>query len=284
MKLIRKAASKVETTRRRKPKRTIDGAAENWGEQYHLKAIGRALDVIESFPDENTELSLKEIGRSTGLPESSLFRILLTLENRGYLLQNGDGAYRLAPKLLFGRLHERAEHLRTCARPLLHELAARFDETASLACLVGDQVRVLDVLESFHEVRMGNRPGRVIPPHCSSLGKSITAFQDARSMDAILDAYGLYRRTDRTIVERGALMREFEEIRASGFACDREETVLGGVCFGAPISNPAGRVFAAISVSTPIVRMTPAREIEISSGVVETARRIENRLRGEEVE
>jgi DNA-binding IclR family transcriptional regulator len=149
---------------------------------------------------------------------------------------------------------------------------------------VGDQVRVLEVLESFHEVRMGNRPGRVIPPHCSSLGKAITAFQEARSMDAILDAYGLYRRTDRTIVERGALMREFEEIRTSGFACDREETVLGGVCFGAPISNPAGRVFAAISVSTPIVRMTPAREIEISNAVVETARRIETRLRGEEVE
>jgi DNA-binding IclR family transcriptional regulator len=265
--------------RRRRPKReTAEEGKSVWGEQYHLKAIGRALDVLECFEDDTTCLSLKELSKISKLPESSLFRILLTLENRGYLLQNADGSYRLPPKLLYGRLHERAETLRAVARPYLQKLAARFDETASLACLFGDQVRVLDTVETFQEIRMGNKPGRVLPPHCSSLGKAITAFQPPELVNRMLEVYGLFRRTERTIVERQVLLAEFDLIRQQGRAYDREETVMGGFCIGAPIAHPPGHVFAAISVSTPLVRMSPEREAEIIQALGETAELISSDL------
>src|SRR5262245_9861710 len=89
-----------QTAQRGRPKRSgLDDAQSNGAERYLSKAIGRALDVLDLFPDEQCRLNLKEISSCTSLPESSLFRILLTLENRGYLLMDSVGCYRLAPRV-----------------------------------------------------------------------------------------------------------------------------------------------------------------------------------------
>lgn len=254
--------------RRRRPKRR----AESAGEQYHLRAIERALDVLDAFTERRQELTLKDLSLLLRVPESSLFRILLTLESRGYLVQKPDGAYCLPAKLLYGRVHERAERLREQMRPYLQKLARRFDETASLAYLFGERIQVLDTVETFQEVRLTNKPGRVLPPHCSSLGKAITAFQPPERMDRILEVYGLFRRTENTIVDRQALLAEFEEIRRKGYAVDREESVAGGMCIGAPLTRDGQHVVASISMSVPMVRMSPEREQEIARAVLETAR------------
>ncbi|HWB87538.1 MAG TPA: IclR family transcriptional regulator [Bryobacteraceae bacterium] len=270
---IKQPAAAASVPRRRRPKagKAESGTRNGAGEQYHLRAIRRALDVLECFTDAKPELNLKELGAIIGFPESSIFRILLTLESCGYLIQNADGAYRLAPRLLVGKQHESAERLKTAVRPILSGLASRFDETSSLAYLFGDHIHAIDTVETFHEIRMINKAGRVLPPHCSSLGKVITAFQERELIDRILECYGLYRRTEKTIVDRYALMEQFEQIRRDGYAVDREETVLGGVCIAAPIRFPNQRVLASLSVSTPLVRMSPEREQEIAQAVIDAA-------------
>lgn len=264
----------VPAQRRRRPKRAATASAQvgDSGAQYHLRGISRALDVLECFDDARPERTLKEICDDIGLPESSLFRILLTLHSRGYLVQNPDGAYTLAPKILLGRLHERAERVRGVLRPHLQKLAGRFDETASSAYLFQDRIQVLDSVETFHSIRMTNKPGRVLPPHASSLGKAITAFQKAELIERILEVYGLVPRTARTVCDRQALIAEFEHIRAAGYAVDREESVPGGICIAAAISLDSGSVIAAVSVSTPAVRMSPERELDITRAVLDTAR------------
>src|SRR5437879_6008175 len=120
----------VPPQRRRRPKRAKLTAVQPGGQgaQYHQRAISRALDVLDSFDDLRPERTLKEVSQDVGLPESSLFRILLTLESRGYLMQNPDGAYTLSPKILLGRIQERAERVRGVLRPHLQKLAGRFDE------------------------------------------------------------------------------------------------------------------------------------------------------------
>jgi DNA-binding IclR family transcriptional regulator len=248
-------------------------------DQYQLKAITRGLEVLECFSDEQTTLNLREIAKQVSSPESSLFRILLTLKSHGYLLQNEDGSYRLPDKLLYGRVYERAERFRLALRPHLHTLARRFDETATVAYRFVDQVRVLDTVETFHEIRMTNRPGRVLPPHCSSLGKAIAAFQEPALAEHMLEIYGLYRRTEYTIVDRRILFEEYATIRGRGYAFDRQETILGGICIGAPIQDSGGRVIAAISVSSPLVRMTPSREEEIAETLVDAAAKVADSLK-----
>ncbi len=263
-----------KSVRRRIPKWALQSGADSpSGEQYYLRSIGRALEVLDCF-DGKAPLALKDISARTGLPESTLFRVLLTLEKHGYLQQAIDGCYQLAPKLRFGWLVEQANALRDRARPELERLVNRFNETASLSYLYDDRIHVLDSIETFHEIRMSNRIGRVLPPHCSAMGKAITAFQSRALADQILEVYGLSRRTDHTITDRARLFAELEEVRRTGVACDREESILGGVCFGAAIRPTGGPVVAAISLSTPVVRMTAAREEETRKAVLEAASRL----------
>jgi DNA-binding IclR family transcriptional regulator len=266
-------ATKEKSIRRRIPKWALhsNGAVSN--EQYYLRSIGRALEVLDCF-DGKASLALKEIGVCTGLPESTLFRVLLTLEKHGYLKQAVDGTYQLAPKLRFGWLVEQGNILREKVHPELERLAQRFNETASMAYLHDDRIHVLDSIETFHEIRMSNRVGRVLPPHCSALGKAITAFQDRVLAEQIVEIYGLSRRTEHTITDRSRLFEEFAEIRKTGIARDREESILGGICYSAAI-RPAGKpVVAAISLSTPIVRMTPERDEQTRKAVLEAAVRL----------
>jgi len=260
--------------RRRRPKSGPSDKRNPPADAYFSKAIGRALDVLECFTDERTALSLKEISTGMDLPESSLFRILMTLESRGYLHQNEDGSYRLTPRLLYGKMHEHAEKVRQAALPHLHSLATHFDETASISYLFDNCIQVLDTVEALHQMRFTNRPGRVLPPHCSSMGKAITAFQSQEQINRIVEGYGLIRRTPRTIADRAALFQEFEMIRKRGYAVDQEESIEGGFCVGAPVVISGRPVISAVSLSMPVVRMNQDLAPVIAEAVVGTAKAI----------
>jgi DNA-binding IclR family transcriptional regulator len=257
--------------------------SDNGTDRYLSKAIGRALDVLDLFTDEQISLNLRELSAMMRLPESSLFRVLLTLVDRGYLQQDNSGCYSLAPKLGYGKVRERAMRLKELAHPVLRRLGDQFNETASIAHLFETRVQVLDTVEALHEVRMINLPGRVLPPHCSSMGKAIAAFQEPPFADAMLSVYGLIRRTAATKVDRQAIMADFELIREQGFAVDHEEAAEGGICIGAPIRTPSGSVIAAVSVSTPSSRMTADRERLIMQAVLDAAAEITSLIQQEKI-
>ena len=275
------AESAKPTIRRRVPKwamETAEPTESNGDEAYYLRSIGRALDVLNCF-DGQTPLSLKEISLQMRLPESSLFRVLRTLEKHEYLHQNRDGTYQLAPRLIFGWLVRAADHVRAIARPELEKLVNLFNETASVSFLYDDRIHVLDCLETFHEIRMTNKVGRVLPPHCSAMGKVITAFQDRAHADRMLEVYGLNSRTEYTITDRQQLFAELAAARETGVACDREESIRGGICFGAAIRPEGKPVVAAISISTPSIRMDAKREAAIQAALLQSAARIAEQLR-----
>jgi DNA-binding IclR family transcriptional regulator len=160
----------------------------------------------------------------------------------------------------------------------LERIVNAFNETASLAYLFDDRIHVLDCIEDFHEIRMTNKIGRVLPPHCSALGKAITAFQNRELADRLLEVYGLTPRTDKTITDRHKLFAEFEQLRKTGIACDREESIRGGICFAAAICADAKPVMSAISLSTPTIRMDSQRELEIQAALLSAAQAIAHRL------
>lgn len=271
--------SPIAGPRRRRPQWATPGEPEDLkpegqSERYHSRTIERALDALEAFDSGATALSLKDLSNVIGQPESSLYRVLTTLQKRDYLLQNRDGTYQLTRKVLHGRLYERAELLKNTARPFMEELSRRFDETVSLSYLFTDYIQVLDTIESLHPIRVTNRAGRIIPPHCSSMGKAIMAYQSSDVADRMLETYGLVRRTEHSIADRQTLRRELETSRHSGFAVDRQESMLGGICYGAPIYDSASSVVGAISVSTPMQRLDDEREQNIREGVVHSATQI----------
>jgi DNA-binding IclR family transcriptional regulator len=95
----------------------------------------------------------------------------------------------------------------------------------------------------------------------------------------MLEAYGLTKRTEHSIVDRQALRLELERVQKEGIAFDREESMLGGICIGAPIRVSSGHIVAAISVSTPIQRIPRERERLIQQAVLSAAQSISASLR-----
>jgi len=111
----KRSAVAAKIARRRIPKWALQsGEPSSTDRQYYLRTIGRALEVLDYF-DGQIPLSLKDISARVKLPETSLFRVLLTLEKHKYLQQHHDGTYQLVPKLIFGWLRQAADRLRELA-------------------------------------------------------------------------------------------------------------------------------------------------------------------------
>ena len=220
--------------------------------RYFSRAIGNALHVLEILHQTRRPLALTEVTQQAKLPKSSVFRILRTLEITGYL-QRLDGD-RFAPSTATSMPNQLASRLLAAARPLMERLNHEFGETISLALLLENHIEVIAVVESPHRVYMINRVGGIIPPHASSLGKCITAFQSDERSHKLLRAFSMVRFTPKTIVDEAALSKEVELIRARGYATDIEESTLDGCCVGAPILGKDGHAVGAISIAMPKIR------------------------------
>lgn len=218
------------------------------------RSLAKGLQILETLRESSSPLPLRELSGAIGLGKASTLRLVRTLLASGYIARDTNENYGLAHEWPAADNRVRARRIQQIASPFLARLAAQFGETASLACLFGDMVRVVDVVESTHHIRMSNYRGRVLQPYASSLGKAIAAFQPPEKIQALLDTYGIYSLTPATLTDVRAIQQDLARVRERGVAFDSEETVPGGQCVGAPIRDDSGAVVAAISVSMPKLR------------------------------
>jgi DNA-binding IclR family transcriptional regulator len=103
-----------------------------------------------------------------------------------------------------------------------------------------------------------SRVGGRLPAHCTATGKIFLAHGEAAQFQQTVTA-GLARCTPRTIVAPGLLRRELERTAERGYGVNHEEVEIGVSAVAAPITDPSGRVVAAISVTGRSVGMDVAR-------------------------
>ena len=228
-------------------------------DKYFSKVIGKALDLIDILRASPQPLSLNELTLQLELTKSSVFRILHTLEVSGYIQRDSLGRYTAAEDLQASAPGQLRAALVDAAMPCLKELSREFQETVSLAMRFENRVEVVGTIESPHLIRMGNTVGRIVPPHASSLGKAIAAFQPEEMRERLVRSYGIHRFTEHTVTDEVALKAAFEQVRARGYSTDEEESVLDGRCFGVPVLDGGGRAIAAISISAPKSRIRDER-------------------------
>jgi IclR family acetate operon transcriptional repressor len=239
-------------------------------DKYFSKVVGKALDIIAILRSTADPLPLHDLTLRLDLAKSSVFRILHTLEVSGYVERDNAGRYSVAADLRDWAPGRLRASLVDATMPALRELSREFCETVTLAMHFENRIEVVATVESPHLIRMGNTVGRIVPPHASSLGKAITAFQREEVRDRLIRGYGIHRFTDHTITDEMELKREFERIRSRGYSTDADESVVEGMCFGAPILSTRGDAVAAISLSAPRMRM---RDEQLQKRVVAALRR-----------
>ena len=245
------------------------------------RALSKGLNLMERLVKDKLPMSLAELAATIELGKPSTLRLLRTLESMGYVARNGNERYQVEVPWPALTLQITPRRLRTSARPVLDSLNTEFGETVALAILFDDFIRVIDVVESPHHIRMSNYPGRILQPYASSLGKAIAAFQEPERQQKLLDVYGLYPFTGNTIVGLGAIRDEFASVKEQGYALDMEETVEGGVCFGAPVIAPRAGACASLSVSMPKIRCDTSKHERVIDAVRRAALRISKGLEKE---
>lgn len=244
-----------------------------------MGALNRAISVFEAVVAEGSETSLAAIAVDTGLPKSTIHRILAIWVNRGYLVMTARGRYGPGPQLLgvAGFATATLDYARL-ARPYLRRLQSATEETIHLAMLIGNTPIYVDKLEGNRPYRMTSTVGMSLAFHSTAIGKAILGHMMKCDQEALLAHATLSQSTPRTIVSRADLAQELIRIRQLGYAIDDEENEDGVRCVGAPIFNYRSNVVGAVSISAPAVSFSAVDAESLAPAICETTVAISREL------
>ncbi|MGA2262032.1 MAG: IclR family transcriptional regulator [Acidobacteriota bacterium] len=239
------------------------------GKRQGILVLHKVLDILETIRDSRSGLSLADLARALSLPKPTAYRIVATLESRGYIARNPAGHFQIARKLFDLQQDDSEEQaLLRAAQPAMVRLVESCRETVNLGVLDAGEVVVISTVESPQSIRMTSKVGNRRYLHSTALGKVLLSGLPEKEVQRLIRIQGLPRLTPRTLVTRQALAAELELVRRQGYAMDNEENEPDGRCLGAPVVGVGGRIVAALSISAPIFRMDMARARALAAELV----------------
>jgi DNA-binding IclR family transcriptional regulator len=238
-----------------------------------VRAVDRAIAVLQCFTAAEPAMSVLEIQRRVGLSRPTLYRLLQTLAAKGLISAEGDpqrfrlghGVMQLAHVWLSGL------NIIDIARPIVEELREKTGETAALF-VMGEEMRICALeLTSHHMLSVSHSVGHRMDLTVGATGKAILAFLDENRRAAILN-----RIISRE--KRADLVKDLETVRSTGYATSRGEVFAGGVAVAAPVFDHNGEVAGSIGVFGPTARVSEDHLATFAKLVVEAAATLSTQL------
>jgi DNA-binding IclR family transcriptional regulator len=213
--------------------------------------LGRVDCVIGAFDRADTALTLHELTERTGLPKSTVHRMVDQLVDIGWIEREVSG-YRIGMRLFeIGGLAARRSTLSDLAAPHLHALSTATGLAVQMAILDGSRVVYLERIP-MTDFRLPTRQGGRQPAYRTALGKAMLAFDEEAAAGVL--ANELPERTSRTLTKARDLELELERVAETELAFDHQESYDGLACVAAPLRS-SGRAIAAVSVTGPVSRI-----------------------------
>lgn len=234
----------------------MDDQADHGRGAHYVQSLERGLAVIRAFGHGAAELTLSDVARSTGLTRAAARRFLLTLADLGYVRTDGKYFSLTARVLELGYAFLSSMSLPEVAQPHLERLSAQVHESSSVAVLEGTHVVYVARYAVSRIMTVTINVGTRFPAYATSLGHVLLAGLDDAALDAYLAEVRFERLTSHTLTSADALRAEVAEVRARGWALVDQELEEGLRSVAAPIRDRAGRVVAAVNVSTHASRTT----------------------------
>jgi IclR family pca regulon transcriptional regulator len=242
-----------------------------------VEALARGLEVIRSFDRIHAKQTITQISERTLLARPTVLRLLLTLEELGYV-RNQDNLYSLTPKVVdLGMAYVSALGLYGAAKPHMENLSKEVDQTISLAELDGSDIVYTGRVEVPKIVSVGVTVGARLPSASTALGRVLLAAVPDSELPTVLSTPSLSMYIPRTRFTAEHIRPRLQTVREQGWAESDEDLQYGVQAIAAPIRGEDGRVFAAIGLGT--------HTSEVEKGIVrerylplllETARSIES--------
>ncbi|MFJ8812271.1 IclR family transcriptional regulator domain-containing protein [Amycolatopsis thermoflava] len=226
------------------------------GNPDFIEALARGLDVLCAFRPGHPVMTLSEVATATGLARPTARRILITLEQLGYV-RGGERGFSLTPRVLdLGMAYIGSANLWDLARPHLEDLVARTNESCSIAQLDGSDIVYVARVAVPKLVALAVTIGTRFPAVQTSLGKVLLAALTPEELDRVLaepSRSGVEPRWQPGRDEIDALLRD---VRTKGWAATDQQLALGIRSVAAPIRDGDGRVVAAVNVNAHAAETT----------------------------
>ncbi len=250
--------------------------AEETAIRHTIPVLDRTMEVLGQIERSGDGLTIRELTEALGLPRTTIYRILNTLQHHQVVRRDERGAYHLGRRLLSLAAHVAARasdiDLAAIGQPLLDRLAAELGEGVKLSVIDPEGILVLAAAQGKREYALTVAPGQRLPIHAGAASKLLLAHLPPKELEYWM-AKPLAAYTPKTITEPRRLRGELARIRRQGWAQDRGESAPSIQAFAAPVFTRDGRMVAAISV--PFLAGTPpARVEEIRLAAITTAQAV----------
>jgi IclR family KDG regulon transcriptional repressor len=250
-------------------------------DRYNINSIVRACAILRTLARDNESLRVGEIAKRMELDRTTVYRIVITLENLGFLEKRpGTKEYKLGLGAFeVGSSYLRTTDLYSVARPIMIELAQDVQEAVHWAILSGHDTICIDKIDSPRGLGTTSKVGRSAPLHCSSVGKVLLAFQSEERREAILGGIKLTPFTERTITSVAVLREEADKARRRGYCVTYGEGEIDMACIAGPIFDHSGSIVAGLSIGGPIHRMSsPEAKSLMIRRLLSATRRISEKM------
>jgi IclR family pca regulon transcriptional regulator len=214
-----------------------------------IEALARGLDVIRAFQPRQPVMSLAAVAAAAGLARPTARRMLLTLQDLGYV-RAAEGGFELTPRVLdLGMSYVLSKGLWDVARPHMEALVAQTHESSSIAQLDGSDIVYVARVAVPKIIALAVTIGTRFPAMQTSLGKVMLAGLAPEEAERVLaepSRSGIAARWQPAAAERAA---ELRDVRARGWSLTDEQLALGIRSVAAPLRDGTGRVIAAMNVT-----------------------------------
>ncbi|WP_321867842.1 IclR family transcriptional regulator [Paraburkholderia tropica] len=214
------------------------------------QVIARAAAVLRALENQSSGLSLSRIGRASDLPRTTVHRIVTALEAQG-LVTTGPSGVRLGPAIV--RLAASAHtDVVAVAKPFAEALSRRTRETVDICVLREAHAISVDQFSSDQELRVVSPTGTAFPVHCTAHGKVLLSLCSDDEVDEFFEE-PLQARTPSTITRKAVLFKQLAQIRATGYAIDRQEHAMGVCGVGVTLETSLPEQYA-MALAVPALR------------------------------
>src|SRR5215217_3001173 len=228
-------------------------------------SVLRALRLLDLFERGRPEMSLAEFVRRSGYSKSTAYRLLVTLQEAGWLERGVGGTFRLTIKpFQVGSILVDSLELRREAGPIMARIAAELDEAVYLVVAAGTRAVCLERIDSEQGVRLTDLyVGGSQPLNLGAAPRALLAFDEDRLLKPLLEE-GLSRRTEHSLVDPTDLQGDLAETRRRGYSISDEDVTPGIGAIGAPIFGANGLAVAALSFGGLRQRVLPVRPTQLA--------------------
>jgi len=240
-------------------------------ERTTVKSAARVLDLLEFFSSGTDPLGVSEISKRLGTPKSSTYMLLITLEQRGFLVRDSSSRFGLHPsfspdaRAWIGGSRGRLLQL---ARGSMQDLVDALDESCFLSIIRADFMsEYIAKIASSQELRLDPPLGLAREPNAGSGGLVLLAYLPGEALERFFATHALRGYTANTLREPRRLRRELALIRGQGYAVAEGTNYSHATGVAAPIRNRHGAVIAALSIGAPTTRLQPVLQRAIQATI-----------------